>query len=68
MKQLFFLGSTSASGFCSKFINLIKKEGYYTYILKGGPGTGKSTLIKKICSEYTESFQSREYSFNHNEL
>ncbi len=45
--QTYFLGGVSPSGFRSKFINQIKKPGFYTYILKGGPGTGKSTLMKK---------------------
>lgn len=47
MRQTFFLGGNSPSGFRSRFINQIKKSGYYTYILKGGPGTGKSTFMKK---------------------
>lgn len=50
MKRTFFLGGNSPSGFRSRFINQISKNGYYTYILKGGPGTGKSTLMKRIAS------------------
>lgn len=50
MKQSYFLGGTSPIGFKSKFINQIKKPEYFTYILKGGPGTGKSTLMKKIAA------------------
>ena len=48
-KQIYFLGGTSPSGFQSKFLEQIKAPGFYTYILKGGPGTGKSTLMKKNC-------------------
>lgn len=55
IKQEFFLGGTSPSGFCSKFIERIKADGFYTYILKGGPGTGKSTLMKKIVSAFDKS-------------
>lgn len=47
-KQIYFLGGTSPSGFQSKFLEQIKAPGFYTYILKGGPGTGKSTLMKKL--------------------
>lgn len=52
MTHKFFLGSKSADGFHSDFSKIIKKDQYYTYILKGGPGTGKSTLMKKIASEF----------------
>ncbi len=55
IKQEFFLGGTSPSGFCSKFIERIKEKEFYTYVLKGGPGTGKSTLMKKIADEFSES-------------
>lgn len=51
-KQRYFLGGTSPEGFKSKFIDLIKDPKYYTYVLKGGPGTGKSTLMKKIAEEF----------------
>lgn len=54
MKQSYFLGSTSPSGFKSKFIRQIRKPGFYTYMLKGGPGTGKSTLMKKIANEFDD--------------
>ena len=53
--QEYFLGGTSPTGFRSKFIEQINKPGYYTYILKGGPGTGKSTLMKKIAENFSES-------------
>lgn len=53
-KQIYFLGGTSPSGFQSKFIEQIKTPGFYTYILKGGPGTGKSTLMKKIAEEFID--------------
>ena len=50
MNNTFFLGSSGTSGFKTDFGKIINKPGYYTYILKGGPGTGKSTLMKKIAS------------------
>ncbi len=50
MKQSYFLGCASPAGFKSEFISQIQKQEYYTYILKGGPGTGKSTLMKKIAN------------------
>lgn len=36
--KVYFLGGTSPQGFKSKFIEQIKKSGYYTYILKERPG------------------------------
>lgn len=55
MKQSYFLGCSGASGFTSDFEKVINSPGYYTYILKGGPGTGKSTLMKKIASVCDDS-------------
>lgn len=54
VKQVYYLGGISPSGFCSKFIEQIKQPGFYTYILKGGPGTGKSTLMKKIAEVFSD--------------
>lgn len=54
VKQVYYLGGTSPSGFCSKFIEQIKQPGFYTYILKGGPGTGKSTLMKKVAEAFSD--------------
>ena len=44
----FFLGSNTCGGFSSRHTELYKKGFNRVFILKGGPGTGKSTLIKKI--------------------
>lgn len=52
MIQEYFLGGTSPEGFRSKFIGQIDRPGFYTYILKGGPGTGKSTLMKKAAKRF----------------
>lgn len=45
----FFLSAHSPQGFVSKLNELYNpKEGWKTYILKGGPGSGKSAFLKKI--------------------
>ena len=52
MINSYFLGGVSSTGFRSRFFDQLDKPDYYTYILKGGPGTGKSTLMKKIAKRY----------------
>lgn len=48
----FFLGANTPVGFYSLFDELYcPEDGWRMYIIKGGPGTGKSTLMKKIASE-----------------
>lgn len=52
MNEAYFLGSSGKNGFFSCFSQLTPKiEGQYTYIIKGGPGTGKSSLMRKIADE-----------------
>lgn len=53
-KSEYFLGGVSPDGFVTNFGELISKEKVFTYILKGGAGTGKSSLMKKIVSEFEE--------------
>lgn len=44
----FFLGANTPKGFYSLFSELYSPEdGWVLYIIKGGPGTGKSSLMKK---------------------
>jgi len=54
VNEEFFLGSISPEGFQTHFNNEIMKSDYFTYILKGGCGTGKSSLIKRIADEFTD--------------
>lgn len=50
--KAFFLATKTCDGFFSVFDHLYyPKEGWFCYILKGGPGTGKSTLMKKIAEQ-----------------
>ncbi len=47
----FFLGANTPEGFYSLFSELYSPEdGWRLYIIKGGPGTGKSTLMKRIAA------------------
>ena len=49
MNECYFLGSSVPEGFFSCFDQLTPPlAGWYTYVLKGGPGTGKSTLMKQV--------------------
>lgn len=61
VNQTYFLGGVSPNGFYSKFIDKIKNRGFYTYILKGGPGTGKSTLMKKAAEAFDDQNVSLYY-------
>jgi len=48
----FFLGANSPDGFVSRFDRLADEDdSWRCYIIKGGPGSGKSTLMKKT-AEY----------------
>ena len=48
-RLIFLLGANTPSGFVSKAGQLVTPQsGLRSYILKGGPGTGKSTIIRKV--------------------
>ncbi len=48
----FFLGANTPKGFYSLFNELYSPEdGWVLYIIKGGPGTGKSSLMKKVAQK-----------------
>lgn len=57
----FFLSANTTSGFYSLYNNLYDPlDGWFCYILKGGPGTGKSTLMKKIAKKALEKGEKAE--------
>ena len=50
--EQYFLGANTTNGFCGEFTNNFNNEdGWRVYILKGGAGTGKSTLLKKAAEK-----------------
>jgi len=52
---MFFAASNGRYGFVNHFDEIFSPDGLDTlYIIKGGPGTGKSTFIKRL-GEYAES-------------
>ena len=49
LKRSYFAAANGYYGFKSYFDNIFKSEKHKrVYVLKGGPGTGKSTLMKRI--------------------
>ena len=51
----YFLGANTPLGFRSYFETACPvSDGWKVYIIKGGPGTGKSTLMKRLCAEADE--------------
>ena len=51
MSPAFFLGANTPEGFYSLFSELYyPEEGWRLFIIKGGPGTGKSSLMKEIAA------------------
>ena len=58
----FFLGANTPQGFVSRFDHLSDKtDGFRILIIKGGPGSGKSTMIKKIAEEFGDEKTERIY-------
>ncbi len=52
---VFFLAANSSKGFFSLFDELYDYDsGWKAYIIKGGPGTGKSGLMKKVAQRAEE--------------
>ena len=52
MAKCYFPGANSGEGFYSRFSGIVPpcEKAHYTYVLKGGPGVGKNTLMKKVAS------------------
>ena len=58
----YFAGNNTAQGFFSYFNYIINlEEGNHYYILKGGPGVGKSSFMKKFASKMVDKGYSIEY-------
>lgn len=57
----FFLGANTPFGFISYFDQLCKlKKNWYHFFIKGGPGTGKSMLMKSIVKKIKNSSKDLE--------
>lgn len=63
-EKRFFAASVGGEGFSSRFDEIFAPEKFDTvYVIKGGPGTGKSTFMKKIGEEAERRGFSPEYYF-----
>lgn len=52
--RAYFLGCPTPMGFETHLGDDILSGNFYTYIIKGGPGTGKSTMMKKIAEAISD--------------
>ena len=60
----FFLGANSPGGFLSFFHELQRGQpNWQNFLIKGGPGTGKSSLMKSIANELSDVSQDLELIF-----
>ncbi len=58
----YFLGANSPSGFYSLYDQLLPRaQARALYILKGGPGCGKSTLMRTVSRQLTQAGLEAEY-------
>ena len=58
----YFLGANAPTGFCSLYSELLPpEEARAIYILKGGPGCGKSTLMRRIGARMEQEGLETEY-------
>ncbi|MDK2880358.1 MAG: hypothetical protein PWQ99_133 [Clostridia bacterium] len=59
--KMFFPGGNTCRGFYSFYDNIIDEKAAHIFVLKGGPGVGKSTFMKKIAAELLELGFDLEY-------
>ena len=51
----FLLGANTPQGFVSHLGQIINQDaGWRAYIIKGGPGSGKSTMMRKIAGHFKD--------------
>lgn len=55
MREIYFLGAVSGGRFRTEFESWIRDGSCFTYILKGGAGTGKSTMMKRIAEHFEKT-------------
>lgn len=58
MNATYFPGANTGLGFVNRFDGILppwERSHYYTYVLKGGPGVGKSTLMRKVAARAAEN-------------
>ena len=59
----YFRGATPPAGFYSLYSELLPPEtANAIYILKGGPGCGKSTLMRRVAQRAVQAGETGEYS------
>ena len=64
MTTHFFLGANSGQGFQNLFPRFCKPEDHYDLIvLKGGPGVGKSTMMRRIGKAMEDRGEDVEYLY-----
>ncbi len=51
MKQCYFLGANSQNGFVSLYGGFAAAPGDRLHVIKGGPGTGKSSFMRRIAAQ-----------------
>lgn len=64
MTRKYFPGANTSRGFLNHFGSIVPpwEKPHYTYILKGGPGVGKNTLMKKAaCLARANGFETEEF-------
>lgn len=60
-KLRFFLGANTPMGFVSRYEQLATPGDWHLYVIKGGPGTGKSTMMKKAAEALENKCSEIEY-------
>ncbi|MBQ9792209.1 MAG: hypothetical protein IJW32_00480 [Clostridia bacterium] len=63
MNKHFLASANTCKGFKNNFNSINISSNGFTYILKGGPGTGKSTIMKRFGKSYEDKGYDVEYFY-----